>query len=703
MRHNQSAPARTVAAAGGITPSAAGRAVAGATAGTAPARAALPRHQVSAHGVETSVGMAMGTLRIRMLGPLQLRRGSDALALPGSRKVRALFAYLALSPRALPRSHLCEMLWDAPADPRGELRWCLSKIRAVVDAPGARRLIAEGESLRLDLQGCAVDALAVMQACAGGLEQVEVGELRRLATLLCGGELLQDTPMDAAPLFEAWLTARRRHLHACHIAVLEQLARKSSGGERLACLERWRELAPFDERVHQALLGALAQEGRLAEAEQHLAQTSRLFAQEGLDARPLQQALRVASDAPAPLIAAPQAAPRRAAVAVMPFADHAPQGRLRGGTADALAYDVITRLARLRALFIIAPGTVFALHERGIGPEEAARMLGVDYIVSGAVRTRGTRLRVSAELVEARGARIVWSETYDHPPGDALRVLEEIGDRIVASVAAEIETRERNLALLKPPESLDAWEAYHRGLWHMYRYRKPDNDSARCFFERALKLDPGFSRAYAGLSFTHFQDAFQNWEARSPHLEAAYAAAAQGLLADERDPAVHWAMGRALWLRRNWEASEASLSRSVELSPNFALGHYNLSFLRSVVGDPRVAIGDADLSRRLSPYDPMLFGMLATPAMALVRLRRFEEAADWAVKAAARPNAFPHIHAIAAYALALAGRVAEGRVYAAAARQVSPGYDIERFLFTFPFEPQGEALFRRGARLIDSA
>ena len=205
---------------------------------------------------------------------------------------------------------------------------------------------------------------------------------------------------------------------------------------------------------------------------------------------------------------------------------------------------------------------------------------------------------------------------------------------------------------------------------------------------------------HGDLSFTHFQDAFQNWEAREPHIDKAHEAAAQGIMADERDPAVHWALGRALYLQQRWDESEAELTRSIDLSPNFALGHYNLSFIRSVVGDPHVAITDADLSRRLSPYDPMLFGMLATRAMSLVRLGKFEEASEWAVKAAARPNAFPHIHAIAAYTLALAGSLDRARKYAAAARRTAPRYSIAEFLLTFPFEPEGEALFRKGARLV---
>ena len=96
----------------------------------------------------------------------------------------------------------------------------------------------------------------------------------------------------------------------------------------------------------------------------------------------------------------------------------------------------------------------------------------------------------------------------------------------------------------------------------------------------------------------------------------------------------------------------------------------------------------------------MLYGMLATRAMALVRLRRFEEAARWAVRAAARPNAFPHIHAIAACCLALAGSIEPARAHVDAVRHTSPHYRLADFFMAFPFDGDGQALFRQGARLV---
>src|SRR5262249_3707519 len=86
-------------------------------------------------------------LRLRLLGPLTVSPDGAALELPASRKVRALLVYLALSPHAVTRSHLCDLLWDVPDDPRGELRWCLSKLRRIIDEPGRHRIAASGDTV----------------------------------------------------------------------------------------------------------------------------------------------------------------------------------------------------------------------------------------------------------------------------------------------------------------------------------------------------------------------------------------------------------------------------------------------------------------------------------------------------------------------------------------------------------------------------
>ena len=240
------------------------------------------------------------------------------------------------------------------------------------------------------------------------------------------GDFLEGLEIDRAPIFNGWLTAERRRFRGCHATLLEHLVNRVPDEQALEYLDKWLQIAPFDRRVHEKLLGALVRCNRIREAETHLDTTTQTFADEGLDVAPIREAWRAARAHSAPAgdigTVAPQVAraselivapgPRRASIAVMPFVDDSVVVSHAHGSA--LAHDVITRLAQLRSLFVIAQGTVFALHDRRIGPEEAGRMLNVDYVVSGAVRRElvshavrrdAARLIVSVELAETRSAR----------------------------------------------------------------------------------------------------------------------------------------------------------------------------------------------------------------------------------------------------------------------------------------------------------
>lgn len=684
--------------------------------------------------MEAGVGIADGTglprgpdlppvavtppaLHLRLLGPLEVRDADGrALPLPPSRKARALLAYLAMSGHAVGRTHLCELLWDVPSDPRGELRWCLSKLRGVLDAGGRCRVVARAETVALDLADADVDARAVQQALQHGVADLDGDALAALlARFDGGGEFLEGLELPRSPAFHGWLLAQRRRLHAGLAVLLEHRARALPAGSEaaLVTLERWVAAAPFDRRAHEGLLGALAAAGRVAEGEAHLEAARRRLEAEHQDGATLGLAWRAALRRHGPAHASPversvapaeapaTATTRRASIVIMPFAERGSGVPSRGGPGDGLAHDLTTRLAKLRSLFVIASGTAFVLDERRVGAEEAARRLDVDYVVSGTLRggADGGRV-VGVQLVETRSARVLWADEFAAARDETLAVLEQIGDRIVGAIEQQVEIAERNRAILKPPDSLDAWEAYHRGLWHAMRFDRADNEQARHFFETAVRLDPTFSRPWAALSFTHFQDAFQHWHDRDAAVEQAYRLASQALLCDERDPAAHWAHGRALWLQGRQAPGLAALDAAVELSPNFAHGHYGLAFVHAQSGDAERALVEAERSRELSPFDPLAFGMFGARAMALMSLQRHDEAAEAALKAASRPNAHVHIQGIAMYCLALAGRLSEAQQVAAAIHRQHPGYGLADFFGAFRFGPEREALVREAARRL---
>ena len=154
-----------------------------------------------------------------MLGTLSVSHADRALELPPSRKVRALLAYLALAPRAVPRHRLCRMLWDNASDPRGELRWSLSKLRGVV---GASRIASSEDSIRLDLSDSFIDALEVQRAAQAGIGTLTAARTRELLALF-DGEFLEGLELDVSVELTAWVLAQRRQFNAWQTALLKRV------------------------------------------------------------------------------------------------------------------------------------------------------------------------------------------------------------------------------------------------------------------------------------------------------------------------------------------------------------------------------------------------------------------------------------------------------------------------------------------------
>jgi tetratricopeptide (TPR) repeat protein len=155
-----------------------------------------------------------------------------------------------------------------------------------------------------------------------------------------------------------------------------------------------------------------------------------------------------------------------------------------------------------------------------------------------------------------------------------------------------------------------------------------------------------------------------------------------------------------MWLRGGQDQAVNELERAVDLSPNYATAHYTLAFVHAQSGDPHAAISFSDHSRQLSPFDPLLFAMLGSRAISLARLGQYEEASEWAIKAAARPNAHQHIMTIAALSLGLAGRIEDANEYKTRIRQRVPDYALTDFLAAFRFSPDAEALFKQAGKKV---
>jgi tetratricopeptide (TPR) repeat protein len=161
-----------------------------------------------------------------MLGTLSVSQDGRALELPASRKVRALLAYLALAPRATSRHRLCRLLWDTAIDPRGELRWSLSKLRGVL---GATRITSRDDSIRLELADTFVDAFEVQCAAQSGIGTLTATRARELLALF-DGEFLEGLELDAGLELTGWVIAQRRRFNTWRVELLKRVPDNTIAG-----------------------------------------------------------------------------------------------------------------------------------------------------------------------------------------------------------------------------------------------------------------------------------------------------------------------------------------------------------------------------------------------------------------------------------------------------------------------------------------
>ncbi|MFT3925533.1 MAG: AAA family ATPase [Myxococcales bacterium] len=224
------------------------------------------------------------TLQIRMLGELRMLRNGVPQSLPPSKKTRALLGYLLLSGREQRRERLCSMFWDVADDPRGALRWSLSRLRSLLDDPQAARLKPGRETVGVELLGAEVDALALRRAvfAAGGVERMETAALEHWAESF-SGELLEGLDLPDFEEYQAFLVGQREELRGLRIGVLRSLSSRLAASPERA-LSYGRCLAKLDPgslsaRVELLRLAHLT--GRVDEATQHYTAARRHFQEIG--------------------------------------------------------------------------------------------------------------------------------------------------------------------------------------------------------------------------------------------------------------------------------------------------------------------------------------------------------------------------------------------------------------------------------------
>lgn len=628
-----------------------------------------------------------GKINFTLLGGFTVRSGVGAALVLPTAKIRVLAAYLALAAgQNQARSKLCTLFWeDRTADQaRASLRNALAAIRAAL---GDHVLIANRESVMFDPALISTDVGELETLAKGDTETVGIETARRLSTAFLEGFTVPGEELSE------WIGFERTRCRNLSELLLERIAgRLADRGEEAAAIALAQQLValdPYREKSHRLLMRLYARQGERSLAIAQFQKCRQLLAEE-LGTEPSPQTVALAgelsiegaperSPSPETSLAARQAASRvdfRISIAVLPFI-HPAEDADQSFLVEGLAEDLITELSRHKDFLVIARQSSFAL---GAGPRDAelaAQALDVRYVLTGNLRRRGDDLSLGVQLIDAATHRTAWAERFSRKFDEIFALQDEIISRIVTSVDAEVRSSERERAVRKLPDLLDAWELFHRGLWHIYNFSMDDVETAERFFQRAIALDAGFALGHAGLAQAALvRVVWQISENIPATLETGLAQARHALTLDGAHPFPHVVLGRLLTCRGELALAHDHLRIATELNPSYAHAHYALAQVHIWAGQPADALPHIDRAIRYSPRDPLISMFMTVRSLCLFLIGDLA-AAESAARAAIGRQARECWSRLAlAGALVESGRTNEATAAVAEARSLVPSLSI---------------------------
>ncbi|WP_441277544.1 winged helix-turn-helix domain-containing tetratricopeptide repeat protein [Tardiphaga sp. 172_B4_N1_3] len=351
----------------------------------------------------------------------------------------------------------------------------------------------------------------------------------------------------------------------------------------------------------------------------------------------------------------PEAAdPEGLSIAVLPFNNMSadPEQDYFG---DGIAEEIITALSRCSGLFVIARNSSFTYKNKPVDIRDVGRTLGVNYVLEGSVRRAGERLRIIAQLIDARSGAHLWADKFDGDRSDVFDLQDRITEQAVAAIEptlriAEIERRKHSR-----PNKPDAYDLLLRASGYQHDFTPESMTAALDCLHQALALDPTYAPAMAAAAYCHAQRHFQGWiSPDDAHRSEGLALAHSAIERMPNDPQILWMAAFAIWnLAETQTAKDAAIelfSRSLAINPNSATALALAGWIETMRGQQQAGRALLDRARRLNPLDPHGWFVSGALAIAAIIDENYPEAINWADKALLQNRRF----AVALRALAVA-------------------------------------------------
>jgi adenylate cyclase len=284
--------------------------------------------------------------------------------------------------------------------------------------------------------------------------------------------------------------------------------------------------------------------------------------------------------------------------------------------ADGMTEDITALLSQTHDFLVIARGSTLAYKAKPVDIADIGRQLGVRYILEGSVRRSGNKIRVTAQLVEAKTAIRVWADHYDRELTDLFAVQDDVTSGIVGALHPQLLSAEAQSYRRQPPNSLDAWGLAVRGMMSLIRLTKESLDTSVDLASRAIEIAPDFALAYGLRSFALGYRAYTQWgpdwygDAKQASADISRTLGLQG-----SDPTALFLAGGASHFMARHRASVGLLERAIELNPNLAMAHGLLAISYASLDRPADGLAHIERALRLSPRDPMTYLFFAGRAL----------------------------------------------------------------------------------------
>jgi len=343
--------------------------------------------------------------------------------------------------------------------------------------------------------------------------------------------------------------------------------------------------------------------------------------------------------------------------------------------ADGLTQDIINALGRFSALTVISWNGVFPYKGKPASPEEIGRDLAVGYLVEGNVRQIGDRVRVSAQLVDTRQGRVLWSARFDEALADVFALQDNITTQIVSALAIRVAQIEQRRVFAKPTENLEAYDYVLRARPAFQRPTRANNVEARVLLRRAIELDPNYAAAYAALAETYHIGASMGWaESPTANLSRAEELAIKALTLDHSEVRARVILARVHIFHQRYKQAEAEIERAMAINPNDAQSLAGRGNILMWLGQTDAAIEALEQAQRIDPdlnaIDRFALGL------AYYLKRRYDAAIELA-ELNLRETAGSRIVLAAAYAQQ--NRTEDAARIVTEIRRIDPTFDAQEF------------------------